>query len=381
MRKSNWWFLMVVHLNQLHLINKVNIMTNYTEQTVKTFIYEKGFNWDLTIVGNKWGCDGSVFDNLKQVVAYTEAEYKRCVINPLDTIRPELGKQGGDAIKFDTTKLVVFKSELRSPRPSKVKDPAASEQLKRSTGSDAYDAVTDMLRDENNKVYPELKDVQSIRTEWSSFVDKYALKFQFNSDRIVSIHHRDIIESKISEINDKLAKAKSAIVAKLDDWKQVAQAKGNYVAEKFPSPRYFDGYGVIHYFSQIDDSFDFKDEIAENAVEKIREDVSSAIKSISDYLSGDKKKFRDVSIKNIAESVGILKESCMIADDTFNNLLDRIEIASNNINAPALRAAKSRIKVGVTKLVTVEDVENCQNYIDTALDPIKGLAEELEGLI
>lgn len=355
------------------------MITHYTEQTVKAFISDKGFDWELSTQGKKWGLDGKTFDNLKQVVSYTDAEYKR--INPLDTIRPELGKQGGDAIKFDTTKLVVFKSELRSPRPAKVKDPVASEQLRRSTGSDVYDAVTDMLRDENNKVYPELKDVQSIRTEWSSFVDKYALKFQFNSDRIVSIHHRDIIESKISEINDKLAKAKNAIVAKLDDWKQVAQAKGNYVAEKFPSPRYFDGYGVIHYFSQIDESFDFKDEIAENAVEKIREDVSAAIKSISDYLAGDKKKFRDTSIKNIAESVGVLKESGMVADDTFNNLLDRIEIVTSELNAPAIREANNKVKTGANKSVSAEDVENCQKYIDTVLDPIKDLAEELEGLI
>jgi hypothetical protein len=357
------------------------MITQYTEQTVKAFISDKGFDWELkiSVQGNKWLLDGKVFDNLKQVVSYTDAEYKR--INPLGTIRPELGKQGGDAIKFDTTKLVVFKSQLRSPRPSKVKDPVASEQLKRSTGSDAYDAVTDMLRDENNKVYPELKEVQSIRTEWSSFIDKYALKFQFNSDRIVSIHHRDIIESKVSEINDKLAKAKNAIVAKLDDWKLVAQAKGNYVAEKFPSPRYFDGYGVIHYFSQIDESFDFKDEIAENAVEKIREDVSNAIKSISDYLAGDKKKFRDTSIKNIAESVGVLKESGMVADDTFNNLLDRIETAAGELNAPAIREAKNKVKDGVSSKVGAGDIENCQKYLDDVLDPIKELAEELDGLI
>lgn len=352
---------------------------NYTYQNVKDLISSKGFDWELTAVGHKWSLDGKMFDNLSQVHKYVEAEHKR--VNPLNTIRPELHKQGGDAIKFDTTKLVVFKSELRSPRPSKVKDPLASQQLKQSTGSDAYDAVTDMLRDENNRVYPELKEVQVIRNEWTSFVDKYALRFQFNSDRVVSIHHRDIIESKISEINDKLAKAKNAIVAKLDDWKLIAQAKGNYVSEKFPSARYFDGYGIKHYFSQIDDSFDFKDEIAENAVEKIRDDVTNAIKSISDYLCGDKKKFRDVSIQNIAESVGVLKDSGMVADETFNNLLDRIELAVGNLNAGAIREAKKKITTGVNRNVSADDIEKCQEYIDTALDPIKELSEELEGLI
>jgi hypothetical protein len=364
--------------------------TQYKAQDVQAIITEAGFDWDLSKSGRKWELDGNTFDNLKQVVSYVEAEKQR--VNPTGTVMPELNKQGCDAIKFDTTKLVVFNSEIRSPRPSKIKDPEASVQLETVLGSDAYDAVTDMLRDEQGKVYPELKEVTNIRNGWNNFVDKYALKFHFKGGRVVSIHHRDLFEAEIIEVNDKLSKVKNAIVAKLDDWKQVAQAKGNYVAEKFPSAHYFEGYGIVHFFSQIDDSFSFKDEIASSAVEKIRNDVTAAIKSISDYLSGDKSKFRENKITNIAESVGVLKESGMIADDTFNNLLNRIEEATTAINTAAIREAKSKVDKGVVVpptsgrgrkpvAITATEIEQCQDYIDTALDPLKELAQELEGLV
>jgi len=352
---------------------------------VQNLINELGLDLTLFKTAKKWEIDGNKFDNLKQVVSYVHSENKR--INPVNKILPEV-KQGGNSIKLDTTKLIAFSYEVQTPQPTKIKSKEFTKRLAEVTGVESFDAVTDMLRDENNKRYDELKQVVTLRNEFNSFVDQYALKFSIGGCRVLSVHHRDKLVNKINELNDKLTKTSNAIIAKLDDWKQTAIDKGNYIEGKFPTADYFSSYHIKYFFAQLDESFDFNEEVAKNVVERVGDKINTCLDNITRYLSGDTNRCKETSVSNLRDTVKILKESGIVSDESFNKFIDELDKVSNEINLPAIREAKKKVDGGVVTStrknginVSVDDIKNAQKYIDETLDPLKKLSEQFEGTV
>jgi hypothetical protein len=333
------------------------------------------------------------FDNLAQVDKYLGAR-----IGNSDTVKPE-DKLGADAIKMDTSKLVFYNASLNAPIPSAVVDKEATEKLRREDPHKATHIVTVRpfhfeTNERGNPCLPEeLREVDAIKAEYNRIVDKYCLQFSFRGDRAVSVHHRDILEKARIETHNKLVKCSEVIAAKLDDWKAQSEAKGMCVFDKWPSADYFIGqYNCKGYFTRIDGEFDHSEQVIETAIKKVKSQVQHALESVSAFINGDAKKFRENSIANVVEAVTVLKESGIVSGDTVDQLVERIENVATDFDAEAIRNAKKTIEKGVVVPVqgkrgrkavpiTKEDVETAQKLLDSATDPFAELAEELEGLV
>jgi len=348
------------------------------------------------VLTDKLTSSESVFNNIAQVVTYLELEKARAT--PV-TLNPELTKQGGDALKVDTGKLLLFSSQIKSPRPSTVKSPDATAQLKKLAGKDAYDAVVKMLcytgDDGKDKNRPELVAVGTIRDEWKKFLDDHSLNISMNGAKVVSVHHVDKIVQFADEINDKLAKQASIIQAMLPEWKQDAIASGRYVDGKFPDASYFEGYGIKHRFAKFGEDFDYSDEVSEvreSAVNKLSEAISTTVNALDECLSGPKRSFKEASIANLYHSAEALKENGFIDCDKFESLCDKVASFAKDFDSDGVRASQKKIKTGVKVPktqgkgrrcipVTQNDLDAEKKKLETVCDPLRDLQNELDGLI
>lgn len=336
------------------------------------------------------------FVNISQCVTYIELEKAR---NAPIEIQPETEKQGGDALKVDTSKLVIFSSQVSSPRPSAVKSKEATAQLRKLAGKDAYDAVVDQLKyidgEGKLKTREELKAVSTIRDEWKKFIDERALNISMNGAKVVSIHFVDEIKAKVAEVNDKLAKQASVIQAKLNDWKDDAIANGRFVDGKFPSADYFSGYGIKTRFALFGDDFDYSEEaneIKENAVSRLTESITSTIDALQKFFNGDTKSFKDASLVNLYDCANTLKESGFIESEKFVTLCDKVSEFAKDFDTDGARKSQKKISDGVkaprtegrgrkVMPVTSEDIDKEKAKRDALCDPLADLAGELQGLI
>lgn len=348
--------------------------------------------------GKRWvlsnADDGSEikFDNLAQVERFIESS----ITNNDGAVKPE-NKQGANAIRIDTSKIVLFASTLNAPIPSAVVDKKATQKL-HDEGFENHKGVIEQFKiDVTEKGEPclpeELQAVANIKGNFKKTIDKLCLKFSVRGNRAVSVHHRDQLERAKIEANAALEKQAQIIAAKLDDWKAESIAQGRYVEGKWPSASYFvDSYRCDGCFSCLDGSFDYEKDLIQNAIGKVRNEVQSAIESVSAFIAGDAVKFRENSIVNVVEAVTVLKESGIVSGDTIDNLVERIENATTAFNSEAIREAKRIVDKGVVvpvkgkrgrkaSPVTQEDVENAQKLLDAATDPFVQIAEELEGLV
>ena len=367
-----------------------------TSKDIVSFINSNALPFELSKVGKKWVLtDNGVesrFDNLKQVQSFLDLQ-----VAPSGDITPE-SKQGGDAVKIDTSKIVVFASTLNAPVPSSVVDKKATAKLSEDNDTANHKAiVAQLLIDVTEKGKPclpeELRQVDAIKNKFKKLVDKYCLQFSVRGNRVVSVHHRDLLEQAKIEANDALKKQAQLIAAKLDDWKAESKAQNRYVEGKFPSASYFtDSYKCDGFFSRLDGAFDYESELVENQIAKVRENVTHAISAISDFLTGDKKKVRENSIANIAESFGVLKESGIVSGDVVDSLIQKAEEVVSSVDLEKIRKAKEQVEKGIVvpvqgkrgrkaSPVTAEDIAESQKVLDTALDPLQDLASELEGLV
>lgn len=370
-----------------------------TSKDIESFINSNALPFELSKKGKRWiltdqSGDESRFDNLKQVQSFLDLQ----IVSSTGDIQPE-AKQGGDAVKIDTSKIVVFASTLNAPVPSSVIDKKATAKLSEDAKTVNHKAiVSQLLIDTNEKtgkpcLPEELKEVDSIKNKFKKLVDKYCLQFSVRGNRVVSVHHRDILEQAKIEANDALKKQADIIAAKLDDWKAESQAQNRYVEGKFPSASYFtDSYNCDGFFSRLDGAFDYESDLVENQLGKVRENVTHAIEAISDYLSGEKKKVRENSISNIAESFGVLKESGIVSGAVVDSLIQKAESVVSSVDLEKIRKAKEQVEKGVVvqvqgkrgrkaNPVTEDDLKESQKVLDGALDPLQDLASELEGLV
>ena len=370
-----------------------------THKDITAFINSNALPFELSKKGKRWiltdqSGDESRFDNLKQVQSFLDLQ----IVSSTGDIQPE-AKQGGDAVKIDTSKIVVFASTLNAPVPSSVIDKKATAKLSEDAKTVNHKAiVSQLLIDTNEKtgkpcLPEELKEVDSIKNKFKKLVDKYCLQFSVRGNRVVSVHHRDILEQAKIEANDALKKQADIIAAKLDDWKAESQAQNRYVEGKFPSASYFtDSYNCDGFFSRLDGAFDYESDLVENQLGKVRENVTHAIEAISDYLSGEKKKVRENSISNIAESFGVLKESGIVSGAVVDSLIQKAESVVSSVDLEKIRKAKEQVEKGVVvqvqgkrgrkaNPVTEDDLKESQKVLDGALDPLQDLASELEGLV
>jgi len=313
-----------------------------TSKDIVSFINSNALSFELSKVGKKWvltDTNGeSRFENLTQVQSFLDLQ-----VVPSTGIKPE-SKQGGDAVKIDTSKIVVFSSTLNAPVPSSVIDKNATAKLSENSDTVNHKAiVSQLLIDINEKsgkpcLPEELREVDSIKNKFKKLVDKYCLQFSVRGNRVVSVHHRDLLEQAKIKANDALRKQADIIAAKLDDWKAESQAQKRYVEGKFPSASYFtDSYKCDGFFSRLDGAFDYESELVENQIAKVRENVTHAISAISDFLNGEKKKVRENSIANIAESFGVLKESGIVSGDVVDSLIQKAELVVSSIDLEKIR--------------------------------------------
>jgi hypothetical protein len=332
------------------------------------------------------------FDNLAQVDKYLSAR-----IGSGDTVKPE-DKQGASAVKIDTSKIVLFASTVNAPIPSAVVDKTVTAKLQSKDDSKNHQAVINQfkidLSDKGKPCLPEeLQAVANIKSNFKKLIDKLCLQFSVRGNRAVSVHHRDQLEAAKIEANSALIAQAQIIAAKLDDWKEESIAQGRYVEGKWPSASYFiDSYRCDGCFSRLDGSFDYEQDLIENAIGKVKSEVQHALESVSAFINGDAKKFRENSIANVVEAVTVLKESGIVSGDTVDQLVERIEGVATEFDAQAIRDAKTIVEKGVVvpvqgkrgrkaSPVTKEDVEAAQKLLDEATDPFAELAEELEGLV
>jgi hypothetical protein len=346
-----------------------------------------GKKWILSDNGNE-----TKFDNLKQVEKFIKAS-----ITNVDTVKPE-DKQGSNAVKIDTSKIVLFASTINAPIPSSVVDKEATAKLQSDSDSKNHQAIINQFKiDTTEKGKPclpeELQTVANIKGNFKKLVDKLCLQFSIRGSRAVSVHHRDQLEQAKIEANDALRAQAKVIAAKLDDWKVESIAQDRYVEGKWPSASYFiDSYKCDGVFSRLDGAFDYEQDLIDNAIGKVRTQVQSALESVNAFIAGDAKKFRENSIVNVVESMTVLKESGIVTGDTIDQLIERIENVTTTFDAQAIRDAKTIVEKGVVvptqgkrgrKATTVsqEDVETAQKLLDTATDPLAELAEQLEGLV
>ena len=292
--------------------------------------------------------------------------------------------QGGNKIKVDVNALVILSAEIKSPRPSAVKDPEATKLL-RATSGDAYDAVTDMLRDTNGKVYEELKAVTRIRGLWKKFEEKYAINFSVSGMRVISVHHMDMVKTKIIEINDELSKQAEVIASKLPEWRETAIKRGNYISKKFPTAAYFDNYGIKSTWLKFDSAYDSNadlEEIKEDALGKMRETVETCITNLTKFLTSEKRTaFHESNVTKLCETAQTLKESGIISSEVFDGFCEKVIKVANETNVSAIREAKKKVDNGVTKKVSSDIIKDCQKVLDETLTPFEELSKELEGLI
>lgn len=370
-----------------------------THVDIESFMNSNNLPFGLSKVGKRWiltdaSGEQSRFDNLKQVKSFLD----QSVASSTGDIKPE-NKQGSDAVKIDTSKIVVFASTLNAPVPSSVIDKEATTKLSSKSDTANHKAIVSQLMIDVNEntgkpcLPEELREVEAIKNKFKRLVDKYCLQFSVRGNRVVSVHHRDILDQAKAEANDSLRKQAQVIAAKLEDWEAESKAQNRYVEGKFPTAAYFTGtYKCDGFFSRLDGAFDYESELVENQINKVREDVTRAIESISDYLNGDKKKVREGSVSNIAESFGVLKESGIVSGKVIDALIEKAENVVSSINLEEIRNAKERVNKGVVvpvqgkrgrkaTPVTKEDIEESRKVLNTALEPLLDLNKELEGLV
>jgi len=375
-------------------MKNINEIANHINNNVLPFQIEKtrGKVYKLTNTTNN---NEVTFKTVSQVVNFLESETER-LKSKTPTIKPQ-DKQGAEALKIDPTKLIAVMANLKAPVPSKVKDKKRSEKYSKKEGGDDWEIITKMIRDEEGKRPQEIKEVQNIRTRFKNILDKYCLNISINGCRVVSVHHRNGIKTELAKLNDELHQQANVIKAKLGEWKELAIKKGSYIEEKWPSEDYFSYYGVRSMFCPIDDSFDFKDEVSENAVEKIRSKISDFVESLSSYFQGEKtekgnyKRINEKSISNLCESAQILLESGIISDEKFNGLCQKIVDSSIGFKSDSVRAAKEKLDKGIvvqnmgkgrkSTPVNQQELDECKEFLEETIKPFQTIAEELEGLI
>lgn len=340
------------------------------------------------------------FTTVRQCVEFVQIEQAR---NTPVTVSIE-EKQGSDAVKVDTAKLVLFSSQIRSPRPSTVKSPEATKQL-RALGkkTDAMDAVVKMLAytgsDGKDKNRPELVAVGTIRDEWKKFLDDRSLNISMNGQKVISVHHIAEVLQFAEEINDKLAKQASIIQAKLDDWKQEAIASGRYVDGKWPSKAYFEGYGIKTRVSRFDESMDYPDEIGEvreEAVGKLNEAINTTVTALNNFFgTGDKpaRSFKDASIEQLYHCAETMREGGFVESEKFSELAEKISEFAKDFDADEVRKIHKRVSNGVKVAkpkegrgrraipYTQDDLDADKKKLNEVCDPLKDIKQELEGLI
>lgn len=373
---------------------------------VQAIIDNNNLNLVLSKEGKKWVLDDRKFDNLKQVVSY---------VSGLTTIRStgraieKTAKQGEDGITINPDKVIVLAQSCHAPVPNTIQDKKATKEFQASGGFGKV--VVDQLKfrfkyDHNgNKVMKngkpvmvlpdELNQVSSIKTEWAKVLNKWCLQYEIGGNRVVSIHHVDKIKEAAKTVNDNLQKIVAEIVAKLPDWKDEAKAVGCYVDGKWPSVNTFaDEYKLSCQYTPVGESFrdldSLEDDLKRNAFGNIRSDLESFLESVTAYLADDAKKFRDSHFANMSESLEVIKASGVVSGEKVEKLIEIAEKAIDTVKPQAIREAKQKLDKGVVVAtakrgrkpaeVSTDDLKNCEAYLDTALDPLKALAEELEGL-
>lgn len=371
-----------------------------TSKDIAAFINSNALPFELSKVGKRWIVTNTIqgedykFDNLKQVNNWLLIQSKS--FNQ-DGIAPE-SKQGGDAIKIDSTKLVFIDRLMEAPVPSSTIDKKATAKLAEDISTINHTAIVAQLKIDTNEkgkacLPEELRKVSNIKHSFDKLIEKYCLAFSYRGKRAVSVHHRDLIENAIKETHDALTKQAQLIVAKLDDWKEESIAQGRYVEGKFPTAAYFTNtYRCEGFFTAVSGAFDYEHELVESQINKVKNDVNHAINAISDFLTNDKKKVRENSISNIAESFGVLKESGLVTGAAVERLIEKAEAVVSSVDLEKVRNAQKAIEKGIVTPVqgkrgrkatpvTADDIKEFQKVVDTALDPLQDLASELEGLV
>lgn len=350
-------------------------------------INASGLGLELSKEGKKWVLDNRKFDNLRQVQSYISG---LIAINNNSKTIEKTAHQGENAISINKDAIVVLQQSFKAPIPSAIKDKKATADYQEDGGFGTV--IKNQLAIENGKLPSELNQVISIRADYAKQLDKYCLPYSIQGNRVVSIHHVAKVKSIIAETNDKLQKVLIEILAKLDDWRDESKAQGLYIDGKFPTVDYFTSkYKVISDFLKLGETFAFEDEITVNAFGNAKKHLSEFVNAVSEYLSGDKKKFRNNNLTNLAESIGILKESGILSGDDAQRVFEIAEKAITETNPEAIRSAKEKVDKGVVvpskagrgrkaTPVTQEEIEDCQKYLDSALDPLKELVAELEGI-
>ena len=392
-------------LENQYKYNKGKIMKNTQIKAVdvQTLIDDVNLNLTLSKEGKKWVLDGRKFDNLKQVVSYING---LSAIAQSGSVVDKTAKQGEDGIQMNPDSIVVLQQTFKAPIPSQTKDKKATEDYQSDGGfgtvvKNQLAIVPKVKKADGSKVLrngdqvytlpEELNEVQAIKTKYNSVLNKYCLQYEIQGNRVVSVHHIDKVKEAINEANDALQKVLAEIIAKLPDWKEESKKLGHYIDGKFPSVNYFkDSYKVCADFLRLGDSFAFEDDIKRNAFGNIKSDLESFLESVTAYLSDDAKKFRDSHFANMSDSLAVIKESGVVSGEKVEKLIEIAEKAISEVNPSAIREAKQKLdKGGVVATakrgrkpseVSQDDLEECNKYLDTALDPLKELAEELEGI-
>lgn len=369
-------------------------MNTVNTYDIENLINTNSLGYNLKQVGTIWvinnGLGDLKFDTLEQVKTFLNEEIAD---------RATMYEQGEESVKLDTSKLVIFNSTLNAPIPSERTDKARTKVYQESESNEHAKVKIDQLKiiptvSKSGRVTynlpEELSEVGNIKNDFKKVVSKYCLPFSIRASRVLSVHHRDKVEEAKAVCNDRLRRQANLIASKLDDWKSEAKALGTFISDSsWPSKAYFtSSYTCDGVFSKIDGKFDYDAEVSDRAMNSVRETVNDAISSVTEYLNGTAKQFRENSFKNITEKVGVLKDGGLIADKTFNELIDRIQTFADDFDSSALRDAKKRLDRGVVPVtgrrktaITEDDLSEDLKFVSTALDPLKDLADELEGLI
>lgn len=295
-----------------------------------------------------------------------------------------------EGVRIDPEKVVLIKTHLAAPIPSKRVDKERTKTLNESLGSDDWSAVCEMLRDpktDKKKLHPELQEVKSIRNEWRAFLEKLCIPVSDSGCRVVSNSLIQPIREKAAEVNDRLQAQAKVIIGKLPEWKEIARKRHSLIEEKWPDAAYFSAYSLtVRTLFYGDGNEDLYEEISDNTIEKVREPLNHLVSALSGYISGDSKKFRVNSVENIIAHAKAVSDSGLVSDKGLQKLIDAVIEKAEGFNAEAVREAKNKLDKGVVdpKLfkgrgrkpngVGQSELDDCKKFLDNQVKTFDELA-------
>lgn len=367
-------------------------MKNINE--VQTFINNNALGFTIRknaakayVLTNSKG-DEITFKTIGEVRDFITSEYTRKKNSGIEGV----GK-GAESVKIDTSKVLAFIDDFKCPIPTKVKDKVRTENI----GEDGVDVNVQLILEKDSegklKLPDELSKVISLRNKFNQLVEKYSINISVNGCRLISVHHRNILQDAINEFRDELEVCKSAIVAKLHGWREDAIQSGRceYVKDKFPSKDYFNRWKLQIAFFPLNEEFDFADEIAPSAIGKIKGELSGFMEGVKAFLHGSKKSFHETGLKKFIEQANILRDGGYITDITATELIEKAIEVSNNFDAVEVRQLKRLIDEGPKfptggrgrkgATITKGDIEVAEKSLHSSVEPLNELLAEFEGLV